>query len=312
MKIEILLRCGGRMICPAVEAGVTLATERRGVPGVLKFSAAAQDLTELAEGDAVTLYADGKALFAGFVFRIVRQSGELVKITAYDQMRYLKNRDSYVFEAMTASERIRMIAQDFGLQLGEIADTGYVLSERVEENTALVDMMLGALDSTLAATGRLYQLWDDAGRLTLKAAEDMLAGTVLDAESGQGFSFESSIEKESYNRVKLVYEDGKAGSRQVTIAQDDASMEKWGTLQYFEVLSEDGNAQAKADMLLTLYNTPDRSLKLSGMAGDVGVHAGCMVLVQLEEIGLNGLMLVEKCSHRFDNGLHTMDLELRK
>lgn len=312
MKIEIVLRCGGQLICPAVEEGITLATERRGVPAVLKFSASAENLQALAEGDAVTLHADGKAMFAGFVFRIVRENGALVKVTAYDQLRYLKNRDSYVFEAMTASERIRMIAQDFGLQLGEIADTGYVLPARVEENAALVDMMLNALDSTLAATGRLYQLWDDAGRLTLRAAEEMMVGAVLDAQSGQGYSFESSIDNESYNRIKLVYEDEKAGARQVTIAQDEASMEKWGTLQYFEVLSEDENAQAKAQLLLSLYNAPDRTLRLSGMAGDARVHAGCLVAVHLEKIGVNGLMLVEKCRHRFDNDVHTMELELRR
>lgn len=312
MKIEIMLRCGGRVICPAVEEGVTWVTERRGVPGVLKFSAAAQELEELKEGDAVTLYADGKALFAGFIFKIVRTNDETVQITAYDQMRYLKNRDSYLFEAMTASERIRLIAQDFGLQLGRIADTGYVLPARVEENAALIDMMLGALDSTLAATGRLYHLWDEAGRLTLADAQEMITGVVLDAEGGQGYSFESSIDSESYNRIKLVYEDEKAGARQVTIAQDASSMEKWGTLQYFEVLPEDENAQARAQLLLSLYNAPDRSLRLSGMAGDVRVHAGCMVVVQLKEIGVNGLMLVEKCCHRFEHGFHTMELELRK
>ena len=89
-------------------------------------------------------------------------------------------------------------------------------------------------------------------------------------------------------------------------------MEKWGTLQYFETLSENENAQAKAQLLLSLYNAPDRTLRLSGMAGDVRVHAGCLVAVQLEKTGVNGLMLVEKCSHRFDNAVHTMELELRK
>ena len=311
MEIEIMICCGGRMYCPPVETGIEWTLQRRGVPGVLKFSAASEGLEALSEGDSVTLRGDGRPLFVGFVFRIARDSGGFMKITAYDQMRYLKNRDSYVFEATTASQRITMIAQDFGLRLGAIADTGYVLPERVEENTPLLDMMLSALDATLTATGRLYNLWDEAGELTLKSAEEMIASLVLDAASGESYAWESSIDSQSYNRIKLVYEDEEAGSRQVTLAQDDASMEKWGTLQLFEVVTDGEQARMKADLLLSLYNTPERSLRLKGVSGDTRLRAGSLLLVQLEDIGQNGLMLVEKCSHHFEGGFHSMDLELR-
>ncbi len=311
MQLEIMIDGGGRIFCPAVEQGIEWITERRGVPDVLKFTMAADGGAEVEEGNSVILQADGKTLFSGFIFCIERGMGGLVKIRAYDQLRYLKNRDSYIFEEMTASERITVIAQDFGLQLGEIADTVHVLPPRVEENTTLIDMMLGALDETLTATGRLYHLWDAAGMLTLKPAEEMVVGLLLDGESGEGYRWESSIDEQTSNRIKLVHEDEKTGARQVTLAQDEAAMEKWGTLQHFEVLSEGENAQAKAELMLSLYNTPNRKLKLSGVAGDMRLRAGCLVAVQMEEVGVNGLVLVEKCRHLFLNGAHTMELELR-
>lgn len=312
MKVEIMIKRGSQLCFPSVEEGIEWVTERRGVPGMLRFSVAEDAETEFSEGDTVVLRADGQTMFVGFVFRMVKSGDGFVKLTAYDQLRYLKNRDSYVFEAMKASERIRMIAQDFGLEMGEVADTDYVLPPHVEEDAALIDMMLDGLDTTLTATGRLYCLMDEAGKLVLRPAGEMLVGLLLDAESGEGYRWESSIDAQTSNRIKLVYEDAKTGARQVTIAQDLANMEKWGTLQHFERLTGGENARSKADLLLALYNEPSRSLKLSGMAGDMRLRAGCLTAVRLEKIGLNGLMLVEKCRHLFRDGAHTMDLELHK
>lgn len=47
--------------------------------------------------------------------------------------------------------------------------------------------------------------------------------------------------------------------------------------------------------------------------GDIRVRPGCLLPVQLDlgEEQINHYMLIEKASHRFENGFHTMDLTLR-
>ena len=313
MDIKIYIHNGERMLSPEAEQGISWDTERKGMPGKISFSALKDDLLDIAEGNPVSLHADGAPVFTGYIFRISKDQGALVRITAYDQMRYLKNKDTYVFDAAKASDIIAMIARDYGVRLGEIADTGYMLPSRVEDNATLLDMMQTALELTLTNPRQMYILYDDAGALTLKNAADMHVGLMIDAETAQSYAYESSIDSESYNRVKLA-QTGKDGEiRKVYIAEDTDKQKKWGTLQLFETINDNENAQNKADMLLKLYNAPKKSLRISGVLGDMRVRAGCFVIVSLKEATgrTESFMLVEKCTHRFESGLHTMDLTLR-
>lgn len=50
------------------------------------------------EGAAVRLKVDGKPVFFGFVFSKKRDKDQIIEVTAYDQLRYLNNKDTYVYE----------------------------------------------------------------------------------------------------------------------------------------------------------------------------------------------------------------------
>lgn len=118
------------------------------------------------------LTVDGVNLFYGFIFTQKRDKAGAIDITAYDQLRYLKNKDSYIYENKTAGQLVQMIATDFHLQCGEIADTGFVIDYRVEDSLTLFDTIQNALDLTLINRKKLYVLYDDFGKLTLKNIEN--------------------------------------------------------------------------------------------------------------------------------------------
>ena len=297
---------------PVVEGEIRWTTERKGAPGKLEFTLVDDGRVAIQEGDPVRLTVDGKALFLGYVFRLSGSKDKRMKVLAYDQTRYLKNRDTYVFEEMTAAGVIRQIALDYGLRLGEIEETGHLIPSRVEENTTLLDMMQTALEITLTHTRRLYVLYDDAGKLTLRDASRMQAGVLIDEETAEDFEYASSIDEKTYNRVKLIYEDEKSGERQVFTAQDAANSAQWGTLQYFETIDDVNGAQNKANMLLSLYNAKTKTLRIRNALGHTAVRAGSIVLLRLKvgDITLNNNMIVEKCVHVFSNELHLMDLTL--
>ncbi|MDF2989448.1 MAG: Phage late control protein [Eubacterium sp.] len=90
-------------------------------------------------------------------------------------------------------------------------------------------------------------------------------------------------------------------------------MEAWGVLQYYESIDENTNGKAKADALLSLYNHKTRNLSVSGVAGDLRVRGGSIIVVDLEigDINLKNFMLVESVRHTFNSNRHTMDLTLR-
>lgn len=313
MEVELLIQNGSKVYIPVVEEGITWQTERKGSPGELKFSVVKDDIINFTEGNAVRLKVDGKNVFYGFVFTKKRNKDGIIEVTAYDQLRYLKNKDTYVYTNKTAGEFIKMIASDFQMQTGTLEDTGFKIASRVEENTTLFDMIQNALDLTLQNKKEMFVMYDDFGKVALKNISSMIVNILIDEETGENFDYSSSIDSDTYNRIKLTYDNEKTGKRDVYIAQDSNNMNSWGVLQYFDTLQEGENGKAKADALLELYNKKTRTLSVTNAFGDTRVRAGCMVVVQLDlgDVKLKNLMLVEKCKHIFKESEHFMDLSLR-
>lgn len=320
MSVELLIgnESGTKAYLPAVEEGIEWSTERKSTPGKLTFKVLRDDILDFSEGSPVRMKVDGDNVFFGFVFKQQRTKDQIITVTAYDQLRYLKNKDTKVYENKTAAEFIQMLSADYALNIGILEPTGYIIESRVEENTSLFEMIENALDLTLTNTGEMFVLYDDFGQLTLKHLSSMYVGNpgaylMIDEETGENFDYTSSIDDSTYNKIKLTYDNEETGFREVYIAQDSSNINRWGILQYFDTLSKGENGQAKADALLKLYNKKTRSLKITNAIGDNRVRAGSMVVINLDlgDMKLKNFMLVEKCKHTYKEGEHWMDLTLR-
>ncbi|MFD2170310.1 XkdQ/YqbQ family protein [Tumebacillus lipolyticus] len=265
-------------------------------------------------GDIVRVRKDGANVFYGYIFSIDSGRDEQVKLTAYDQIRYLMSNDTYVFKAATATQVVQKIAGDFGLKLGGMADTGYKIPTLVEDNKKLLDIICKALDLTLFSTGRNYMFYDDFGKLTLRNIEEMKVDVAIGGGSLlYDYEYKRSIDNETYNRIKIVKENKETGRRDVYIAQDSANIAKWGRLQLLQKADEKQNAAQITEMLtnlLTINNRERRTIKLNAI-GDLRIRAGCYVPVIIEELGLQHYFLVEECTHDLDGEDHTMTLDLR-
>ena len=275
------------------------------------------DILDFSEGSTIQLRVNKEPIFFGFVFKQQRDRKQIISITAYDQLRYLKNKDTIVYENQTADQFIRMVAEDYELKTGELENTNYVIESRVEENTSLFEMIQNALDLTVDNTGELFVLYDDFGELTLKSLSSMKVGEagaylMLDEETGENFEYTSSIDDNTYNKIKLTYDNEGTGKREVYIAQDSENMNRWGILQYYDTLKKGENGQAKVDSLLEFYNKKTRNLKLSKVLGDNRVRAGSLVVVNLDlqDAKVKNFMLVETCKHTYKENEHWMDLTL--
>ena len=320
MGIELLIgnELGTKAYLPAVEEGIEWTTERKGAPGKLSFKVLWDDVLDFSEGSAVRMKENGEEVFFGFVFKQQRSKEQLISVTAYDQLRYLKNKNTIVYENKTADQFLRMLAADYGLNTGVLENTGYIIESRVEENASLFDMVQNALDLTLTNTGEMFVLYDDFGKLALRHLSSMAVGSpgaylMVDEETCETFDYVSSIDDNSFNKVKLTYDNEETGFREVYIAQDSGNINRWGILQYFDTLKKGENGQAKVDALLKLYNKKTRNLKLTNVLGDNRVRAGSMIVVNLDlgDMKLKNFMLVESCRHTYKECMHWMDLTLR-
>ena len=198
MGVELLIgnETGTSVCLPALEEGVEWTTERKNTPGKLVFKVLRDDALDFSEGSAVRMKQNGEEIFFGFVFQQKRDREQIITVTAYDQLRYLKNKDTLVYENKTADQLLRMIAADYALNAGLLEHTGYVIESRVEENTSLFEMVQNALDLTLQNTGEMFVMYDDFGRLTLKNISSMAVGDpgaylMVDEETGENFEYTS-------------------------------------------------------------------------------------------------------------------------
>lgn len=311
-KYELIIEHEGTLLFPAVEGSVTLTLTRQIVPGTLEFSVInSKDLT-IAEGNPVRFKVDGKPIFYGFVFNISGDD-DLLKIRAYDQIRYLKNKDTMVYKGITAAGLLKKICKEYNLKWGDVEDTKYPIPPRIEDNQTLADMLKNALDLTLQNANKLYVLYDDFGKLTLKDIENMRLNLLYDAETMGGFSFSSSIDSGTYNKVKLSRVNEETGYRDIYIAQDSGNINKWGLLQHYEELKEGENGKVKANALLKLLNRRTRQFKANNVMGDLSVKAGSSFAIQAR-IGAENILsyfIVDSVKHSFDDHEHFMDLDLR-
>ena len=313
-EMLLTIQHNGTVYSPPVEDGVQIEWERTGAPGKLTFTVLHPkgSTWQFEEGDPVCFYYDKKKVFMGYIFTKKRDREHKVDVTCYDQIRYLKNKYTYVFEKKTATQIIKALCADFNLNTGSMDNTAYVIPAIAEENTAALDIAMCVLEETLLNTGNMFVLYDNFGNLEIKDCANMVSTTLIMEDTAENFDYSSSIDDETYNNIVLYYKGEDDETIKLYTATNNAKISQWGTLKYFEETKNATTAQNKANALLKLYCRKTREFKITGAFGDVTVRGGTLIPVKLDlgETKVNNYMLVEKVTHKFKNDHYTMDLTL--
>lgn len=311
---------------PAVLDGVKWELHWKGAPGKLTFKVYRDDILKMEYGDTIDVSWNGKQFFHGFIFTKKRSKDKQWDVTAYDQMRYLLNKDTFAYTGKKANEVIKELAEDFGVLVGDLDDTGFTIDKRREPNVTILDMCQNALDITMIHTNRLFALYDDCGKLMLKDIEAMKSNLLIDSDTAQDYSYTGSIDKGTYNLIKLDLDDGQNGHKTFyspkTTEEYEASesRKQWGVLQYYaSVNSKKQSPQDMADHYLKHFNRVGRTLSIKGAAGDLSIRGGSMLWINiaLGETDLTDydktahLIIVDSVTHSFSNHEHTMDMDVR-
>ena len=312
MNCELYIQNNGLVYEPVTKEGIEWSTERKGSPGKLTFKLFQDARLNIQEGNAVQFKVDGQNVFYGYIFKKTFDKEGIVSITCYDQLRYFKNKDNYVYKHLTAGQLLQKICDDFLLHTGVIEDTEYVIEKKSQLDKTLFDIVQSALDDTLMNIRKLFVLYDDFGRISLQNIGSMKLPILIDEETGQNFDYTSSIDAQTYNQIKLTYENKDTGKRDVYMVKDSEHINEWGILQYHESLQDGGGGVSKAEALLQLYNRKTRNLAIKDALGDVRVRAGTSPVIQLKlgDVVLNNFMVCDRVTHVFKNKEHTMDLNL--
>lgn len=312
----LLIQGNDRIYKPLIADDVHVIWERTGAPGKMTFSFADIDGMDISEGNAVAFRYRQKKVFFGYIFTLERDSDrEKVSVTCYDQLRYFKNKDNFVYHAKYSDMLKNNICKKYGFRMGTIEDTGYCIPTRLEDGS-LFDICEDAASFTLLNNGKRFILFDDFGGICLRSMENMLLPILLDYDTTGKWTMKSTIDSDVANRIVLKKDNNETGVRELTIVNDGETQKKWGILVLEEDADENSTAseiQAKAKSLLKYYNRLNKTFRAEQCIGDIRVRGGSLLPAYFD-IGngkkIQNLMIVNKVEHTFSETVHTMDLHL--
>lgn len=266
---------------------------------------------EISNGNVVRfLY--GQIKFYGKIFKTSCDRKGEVTATAYDQLRYAKAKDTIVSKGETISSHVKKMCNYLNLSIGELADTQYILATDPKDDKTWLDIIYEDIQETLANKGKMYFLRDEYGKVCVRDIEDYRLNLILGDESlCYDYSYEKSIDQDTYNVIKLVSDNEKTGKRDTYVIKDSKSINEFGVLQYFEVLDKNTNAakaKTKANQLLGLYNREYETLSMDCI-GDTNIRAGCSIRGIIGNLNLDKWLIVRSVTHDF-LPVHKMSIEV--
>jgi len=290
-----------------------------GQPGKLKFDYVEDDSIIPNYGDFLRFRFNGTGIFFGRLFTKKRNEKQVMEITAYDLMRFLKNKHTYVFPAMTSSQIFTRICSDFGLSHRTLDPSTFNVVAKVHDNKSLFDIVEDALDQTIIATRHWFIIRDNFGVLEHVHLNRLQTDLVIgDRSMAVNYDFTGSIDEDTFNRVRLVRENQITQRREVYMVQDSRNINLWGLLQHHDNVDDNLNfaqIKARAERILAAKNRPTRDLTITAL-GDTRIRAGNGIVLAIERLRNEGFSaaqraLVTNCKHIWNNGVHEMDLSIK-
>lgn len=300
-----------------IVGGVVWTTGLNAQPGTLEFTMIDDPQVFLQAGDIIECYADGKKLFKGKVFRRRKTKDKKWQVTAHDNLRYLKNEDTLLFDASSSSTRFKKICQTQNVPHRVLQASTYNCAPVIEDKHTYFSMLQDAFDETRRGHGLRYAVWDNFGTLEHFDLNAKITKLVIGDESLLvNYDYEASIE-EAFNSVKVMREDKDKGKREIFSAKHDGNIAKWGRLQLVEIINDadlnSSQLQKQANDLLKENNKELKTLSLEAI-GSLEIRAGNSFILRLADlsrdgVGKDSLALVTKCRHDL-SAAHVMDLEV--
>ena len=256
-------------------------------------------------GDIIILYENGHLLFYGEV-QNSRKTGETgtVSYSSYDLLNHLlRSTGVYRFANTTAEEIAEKVCVDLKIKKGSIAETKAAIKKMLIDGDSFYDIIMKAYTKATRQTREKYVCRMDGDKLSVVKKGEVVKKFVL--EEGYnitGAEYEETIEN-MVNVVKIYNDKGI----QIGEVRNDKHVARYGIYQGIYKKEKGVNEKNAAE---TLLQGIEKRVTLDGINGDIACIAGNGVEVFDRTAGLSGLFWIDSDTHTWENGIHTMNLEL--
>lgn len=256
-------------------------------------------------GDYVSVSDDGVELFYGRVTGAQKSSayGTITANCIEDSQLLCGNKVKYSFTNMTAEEITAAILADFEFPVGSLAETGVAIKSFVADKISIYDAIVDAYQEAAKQTHEDYILRMEGHALTVEVSGTRMASITISEATN---ITESSYTEKTDSIVNKVIIYDSEGNR-IGEVGDEESQGKYGVFQDIYVQTDnDTDVNAAAMKQLT---EPEQSLSVTAI-GDNSATSGAGITLADSATGQYGLYWIKNDTHTYENGQHTMQLEL--
>ncbi len=260
---------------------------------------------KIAAGDIIELYEKNNLIFFGEVIT-KEKKGETgtVSYSCMDLLNHLlRSTGVYNFSNTTAEAITRKLCLDFNIKTGSIAETKTPIGKMIIDGSSVYDIIMMAYTKAAAQTGKKHICRMEGKELTVRKKGIVVKNYVLDEKRNMTDSSQQESIENMVNVVKI-YDD--AGN-QIGEVKKDSWVKRYGIYQSVYKKEENVNETAAAKNLLVGI---EKKVTVVGINGNLKCIAGNGVKVHDRAIGQNGLFWIDSDTHTWENGIHTMNLEL--
>lgn len=314
MKVIWKHRNNAKMDITVIVASVTWAgsTEQAARVAELSIIDAPDDSNivkmniKIALGDVIELREQGTLLFYGIV-QTKEKTGQN-GTAAYSCMdllcHLLRSTGVYNFKDTTPERITRQVCADFQIPVGTLEETKVTIKKMIVDGESIYDIIVRAYKKASKQTGKKY-ICRMSGK-TLTVEERGKAAATLLLEEGNNISdihHQETLEN-MVNLVKIYNAKGK----QIGEVKKDDWIKNYGIFQQIYKKEKGVNETIAANHLL---NGIKKTLTLNAINGNVESIAGKAIKLKDKTLKLEGLFWIIADSHTWENGIHTMNLELK-
>lgn len=254
-------------------------------------------------GDIVSLYDGKNRIFVGVVTSREKNAAiGTASYTARDFMHYLlRSNVSQIFREKTPEQIARQVCKMAGVSCGDLAKTGVNIKKLIFDDKSIYDIILRAYRGAVAKTGKRYMLVMDGKKLSVVTKGTDSKVTLEQGKDITGATYSDTTD----NMVNLVriYNDKK---QQIGVVEKKSLTKKYGIYQstYTKEKGTDAKKEAESMMVGIAKEASVEAI------GNILAVSGKSIVIYDKAAGLSGKFYITADTHVFENGTHTMTLEL--
>jgi hypothetical protein len=314
------LRVGKYDLSNVLTSPPKLTDQLESICRTLDFSIYSPEPLPKLYGSPVELYYNDKRWFFGFLFvQDVEDSGQ-VSFKAYDPLYYFKKTpNDYYFKGMTASQGLNYLAEQVGVVVANIGDTGAVLGNLYYSNKTPDKIAVDLIARSYQKNNRKFwfRFNPDVNSFGLEVFERVMPEKAWAFQYGVNLTkgkSKGSIEETTPVVRFISRETGKE-----VLLVDDEALKTYGHMVTLKEVNKDDvdDMDADAKTLFDKVSKPKEEQSIEGINPEAKMpmfFAGDVVYAEEKHTALIGGYYIKNVVHTFHSDKVislTMDLQLR-